>query len=219
VPFRPAALGRSCLPSGESEEMTVRPVAELLRAASDGDQTAWDELVQRYSGLLWSIARSYRLGTADSADVLQTVWLRLLEHLDRIADPERLSGWLATVARNEIHRLHRKGSRIALTDQDAALDAALEAGSGPSPGPEVPTLVAERDRELWEAFAELTERCQSLLRAVVTGHHDRDPLPYREASPELGIPVGGIGPTRMRCLATLREILHRRGISGASEVS
>jgi RNA polymerase sigma factor (sigma-70 family) len=194
--------------------MNDQGTAELVSAAAAGDQTAWDALVDRYSGLLWSIARSYRLGEADAADVLQTTWLRLLEHLDRIADPERLAAWLATVARNEIHRLHRKGSRIWLTDQDAPLDSA-----GSAPGSDLAVLVADRDRELWEAFAELTARCQELLRTVVTGSREQDPLPYRDASVELGIPVGGIGPTRMRCLASLRDALYRRGITGAPEVS
>jgi RNA polymerase sigma factor (sigma-70 family) len=187
----------------------------LMQAAARGDASAWDELVDRFSGLLWSIARSYRLGEADAADVLQTTWLRLLEHLDRIADPERLPAWLATVARNEIHRLHRRGGRFALTGDDTTFDIA----AAPVPGSDAPSLVAERDRQLWEAFAELTVRCQDLLRAVVTGGIDHDPLSYRDASAVLDIPVGGIGPTRMRCLAALRDAVNRRGISGEPEVS
>jgi RNA polymerase sigma factor (sigma-70 family) len=195
--------------------MDVLGTAELLAAAADGDPSAWDALVERFSGLLWSITRSYRLGDADAADVLQTTWLRLLEHLDRIAEPERLPAWLATVARNEIHRLHRKGGRLSLTGQDAELDAAR----GAVPGSDVSALLADRDRQLWEAFAELSVRCQELLRVVVTGVSGRDPLPYRDASAALGIPVGGIGPTRMRCLAALRGALSSRGISGEPEVS
>jgi len=190
--------------------MDVDGTAALLAAAAAGDQSAWDRLVERHSGLLWSIARSYRLGDADAADVLQTTWLRLLEHLDRIAEPERLPGWLATVARNEIHRIHRKGGRLVLTGEQATLDAV----GAPVPGSDTAALVADRNRQLWEAFAELTGRCQDLLRTVVTGGSDGEPLPYQEASAALGIPVGGIGPTRMRCLAVLREALGRRGING-----
>jgi RNA polymerase sigma factor (sigma-70 family) len=194
-------------------------IADLLDAAADGDQAAWDAIVERYSNLLWSIARSYRLGDADAADVLQTVWMRLVENLGRIADPARLAGWLATVARHEIHRMHRKGRRISLTAEDAALDAALASVAGPVPGPDVAALTADRDRRLWVAFAELSTRCQELLRTVVTGSASSEPLAYREASGALGMPVGGIGPTRMRCLTTLREIVRRHGINGEPEVS
>ncbi len=75
-------------------------VGDLLRRVIEGDQRAWDELVGRFGGLVWSIARGYRLG-ALTDDVVQTVWLRLAENCDRIRDPERLAAWLATTTRNE----------------------------------------------------------------------------------------------------------------------
>jgi RNA polymerase sigma factor (sigma-70 family) len=189
--------------------------ASLIRRAADGDQHAWDALVDRYSGLLWSIARSYRLRDADAADVLQTAWMRLLEHLERIEDPQRLGAWLATVARHEIHRLHRRSIRTVHTDNEAVLDAA----SPPVAGPDVHAVTADRDRLLWEAFAELTERCQRLLRMLVTGFGAQEALSYRDAALALGIPMGSLGPTRMRCLSDLRHAVERRGISGEPDVS
>jgi hypothetical protein len=71
-------------------------VPRLVRAAADGDARAWGQLVDRFDGLLWSICRGYRLTDEDAADAVQLTWLRLLEHLSRIRDPERLAGWLAT---------------------------------------------------------------------------------------------------------------------------
>jgi len=189
--------------------------ASLIRRAADGDQSAWNTLVERYSGLLWSIARSYRLRDADAADVLQTAWMRLLEHLNRIEDPQRLGAWLATVVRHEIHRLHRRSVRTVHTDNEAVLDAA----STPAPGPDVNAVVADRDRLLWEAFAELTERCQRLLRMLVTGFGAQEALSYRDAAVALGIPMGSLGPTRMRCLSELRHAVERRGISGEPDGS
>jgi RNA polymerase sigma factor (sigma-70 family) len=81
---------------------------ELVAAAAAGDQQAWDALVDRYASLLWSVARSYRLSAPDAADVVQTTWLRLVEHLGQIADPDRLPGWLATSARRECLRVLRR---------------------------------------------------------------------------------------------------------------
>src|ERR1700743_1021445 len=63
---------------------------ELVAAAAAGDQKAWDALVDRFTSLLWNIARQYRLSPADAADVVQTTWLRLVENLDRIAEPDRV---------------------------------------------------------------------------------------------------------------------------------
>jgi len=47
---------------------------ELLSLAAEGDQAAWNELVERFSQMVWSIARSFRLDEATAKDVSQTVW-------------------------------------------------------------------------------------------------------------------------------------------------
>jgi RNA polymerase sigma factor (sigma-70 family) len=170
---------------------------ELLAAAAAGDQHAWDALVQRHTSLLWSIARSYRLGAADAGDVVQTTWLRLLEHLDKIADPERLSGWLATTARRECIHLMRR------TDRHAESSAHLPDLPDDGPEPDAVLLRDERDAELWRALAKLDEFCQRLLRVLMA-----DPPPaYTDVAALLGIKIGSIGPTRARCLAKLRGFM------------
>ena len=189
--------------------------ASLLARAGRGDQGAWDTLVDRYNGLLWSIARSYRLRDAEASDVLQTAWMRLLEHLDRIEDPERVGSWLATVVRHEIHRLYRRSRRTVFTDDDAVLDAAV----GPSSGRDAAVVRTERDRLLWEAFAEISDRCQRLLRMLITGFGATEALSYKDAAVAMGIPMGSLGPTRMRCLSDLRLAVERRGISGEPDDS
>lgn len=83
----------------------------LVAAASRGDQAAWDAIVQRFSNLLWSIARGYRLDPIDASDVVQMTWLKLVENLDRIAEPEALASWLATTVRRECLQLIRRTSR------------------------------------------------------------------------------------------------------------
>src|SRR5579862_4969584 len=86
-------------------------VAGWLRAAAGGDAKAWDCLVERFNNLVWAVARSHRLSSADAADVSQTTWLRLVENLDRIQQPERLGAWLATTARRESLAAIRRGGR------------------------------------------------------------------------------------------------------------
>lgn len=170
-------------------------MAHLVRAAAGGDQAAWNALVDRFSGLLWATARAHRLSPTDSAEVAQTTWLKLVEHLDRIRDPERLGGWLATTARRESLRLIHHGSREFASDDVADLDTRTDPPVGAA------ILSAERDDALWKAFAALGERCQSLLRLLIA-----DPSPsYEEVSAALEMPVGAIGPTRQRCLERLRR--------------
>jgi hypothetical protein len=69
-------------------------VVVLVTRARGGDQEAWDTLVERYAPLIWSICRRHRLGDDDAADVGQAVWLRLVEQLAKVRDPNALAGWL-----------------------------------------------------------------------------------------------------------------------------
>lgn len=179
-------------------------VADAVRRAAAGDKTAWNLLVDRFSRMLWNIAIGHRLGPADAAEVVQTTWMRLLEHLDRITYPERLGGWLATTARRESLRLLRLRARESLRGDESALESGVEADTFASP--EMIALGRERDRLLWVAFARLSESCQSLLRLVVVVAPT-----YAEVAQALDMPIGSIGPTRARCLERLRRLLSEQG--------
>jgi RNA polymerase sigma factor (sigma-70 family) len=185
--------------------MTVpAAVAELLDSAAHGDQRAWNEIVDRYTNLLWSVGRSHRLDAASINDVIQTTWLRLLENMDRIRDPERLAGWLATTARREcLKLLQRSGRELLVSDGEPLIDLAEPV--------ETPIdqllLLEEQDAQLWQCFLKLTVRCQQLLRVLMAVDRPH----YAEIAESLGLPIGSIGPTRMRCLQRLRELAHENG--------
>ena len=171
---------------------------ELLAAARGGDQKAWDLLVGRFTRLVWSVARGVRLSDADAADVCQTTWLRLVEHLDAINDPNRLAGWLATTARREsIGVLRRRDREVPIFEGPDEQDEDEEQD------PERRTIEQDEHRELWNAFAGLSERCRSLLRVLAVSPLES----YAQVAAALSIPVGSIGPTRARCLDRLRARL------------
>jgi RNA polymerase sigma factor (sigma-70 family) len=173
-------------------------VAALVVRARDGDKRAWDAIVDRYAPLIWSICRRYRLSRADTDDVGQSVWLRLVDQLGQLREPEALPGWLATTTRRECGRL-LTGSR-----RREALGFALDPADIPDgdlAAAEEEVLAAERHAVLREAFAALPLRCQELLGLLITD----PPVPYAEISAKLGIPIGSIGPSRARCLDRLRE--------------
>jgi RNA polymerase sigma factor (sigma-70 family) len=181
--------------------MDDRELADVVRGAAAGDQQAWNQLVDRFSNLLWSITSAYRLSQADAADVLQTTWLRLLEHLDSVREPERVGSWLATTARRECLRVLRRTSRVLPTDDDLRLSPEPD----PTPDPEAALLQAERHQQLREALALLPEHSQRLLRIAASG------ASYEEIAAALGMPIGSIGPTRARCLERLRRHLVAAG--------
>jgi RNA polymerase sigma factor (sigma-70 family) len=175
-------------------------IVELVERVRAGDRSAWVALTDRYTNLLWSIGRGMRLTEEDAADAVQTTWLRLVERLDAIREPERVGGWLATTMRREcLGLLRRRGRQVVTDDWDAVSDDAAPIDGG--------LLREERDAALWRAFRTLDDRCQALLRILMA-----DPPPtYREVAAAFGIPIGNIGPTRMRCLGKLRTAL----LSGA----
>jgi RNA polymerase sigma factor (sigma-70 family) len=144
------------------------------------------------------------LSDADAADVVQTTWLRLVEHLGRIHEPDRVGAWLATTARRESLRVIAAGGRVSPTDQLADVPDAQS-------GPAETAVRNDRDAVLWKAFAALGERCRVLLRLLAS----EPPASYDEIAATLDMPVGSIGPTRGRCLARLRTELELRGITGA----
>jgi RNA polymerase sigma factor (sigma-70 family) len=172
-------------------------VVALVTRAADGDSSAWNEIVERYVPLVWSICTRFQLGSQDSEDVAQTVWLLLVEQLGKLREPAALPGWLATTTAREClrvvtaaHRSERLGTKL---DDAAQFVAAVVI--------EEEVLLAERNASLRAAFAELPPRCQRLLAMLLAD----PPRSYAEISATLAIPVGSIGPQRSRCLGRLRR--------------
>jgi RNA polymerase sigma factor (sigma-70 family) len=177
-------------------------VTRLVRAAGNGDQSAWNALVEEFGGLVWAVARAHRLGDADAADVVQVTWLRLVENLGALREADRIGAWLATTARREALRVLRAAQRQVPTGDDFAdqPDEHVE--------PAAELMSEERDAALWHAFRRLSARDQALLRLLTA-----DPMPpYQEISAALDMPIGSIGPTRARALERLQRELERAGL-------
>ena len=175
-------------------------VTDLVTRARKADKQAWDALVERYAPLIWSICRKYELRGADAEDVGQSVWLHLVDHLDRVRDPAALPGWLATTTRRECARV----LRAAWGPHDAGQVPSTENTSDEQVATaEEELLAAERHAALREALMGLPPCCQQLIALLI----EDPPVPYVEISARLGIPVGSIGPSRRRCLDRLRRHL------------
>lgn len=191
------------IPGGSGPVINAE-VACLVRGAADGDRGAWDKLVDRFAATVWAIARGHRLNAADAADVSQTTWLRLVENLNRIQQPERVGAWLATTARRESLRVIRLSGRQVPSGDDLELL--------PDPGPVTShdqNLIAQhRDKIMSELVDQLPTRSQLLLRLLSAD----SPLSYKDISEALGMPIGSIGPTRARALEHLRRLAAKSGI-------
>lgn len=193
-----AASGVRTLPS-PTMRSELRPV---IAAAIDGDEDAWNTIIDRFSALVWRVARSFRLNAADAADVSQITWLKVVEHLDALREPDALGAWIAVTARREALQLMRRRREIPVDDTmwtDLADDDA--------PGPGQRLLREAANRELWDAFHRLPQRCRTVLRMLVV----EPPESYAAVAAALDVPIGSLGPARGRCLETLRHELRTTG--------
>jgi RNA polymerase sigma factor (sigma-70 family) len=203
--IRPAPRqDRRMSPDDEPELSTE----DLVAAARRREPEAWAELVARYGGMVRGVVASFRLQEADAADAVQMTWLRAFERLDSVRSPDRLGGWLATIANRECLALLRR-SRWETPDETVAGDVQA---AGPSP--EASVLVAEARGAVQAAVAALPRRRQQLVHALFY-RSERD---YLSLADELGMPVGSIGPTRGRVLRALRGSLEPAGF-GATPVA
>jgi RNA polymerase sigma factor (sigma-70 family) len=173
-------------------------LAELLGSARDGDRSALNELIEALTPVLWQVARSQGLDQERAGDVVQTTWLTLLGSLSGIHTPVALTGWLITVTKREAWRL-RDAHRAEQPMEDELRDVLPDQ----SPRPDDQAVAAEQRARLWAAVGQLPDRCRKLLRIVAFVHRPD----YSQVSAALGMPRGGIGPTRGRCLAQLRALL------------
>jgi RNA polymerase sigma factor (sigma-70 family) len=181
------------------------PVGDLVRSAADGDQRAWRELVARFSGMIAAVGRRYGLSSADVNELQQTTWLRLVEHCSRIEHPERVGGWLATTARRESLQILKRASKYT-TGADELLanmpnHHAPELDAGP--------LAEERNAVLRAAWGKMKPRCRQMLSLLLAD----EGMAYKDLSELLSMPVGSIGPTRMRCLEHLKRLIAGDGLT------
>jgi RNA polymerase sigma factor (sigma-70 family) len=187
-------------PGFDDTDVADLDVARLVRRAGLGDTRAWERLVDKFGRLIWSITRDFKLRESDAADVFQTTWMRLIEHIDRIEHADRVGSWLAATARNECLRCLATHKRLVLVaEEDVVLDDRAEHGAEVDEA----LLAGERTETVRAAMAHLPQRGQRLLELLMAD----PPASYAEISDELGLPVGSIGPTRGRLLARLRDLL------------
>lgn len=182
----------------------------LLARCRAGQAAAWSVLVRRYQRLVYTVPRRAGLSEEACADVFQTVFARLLEHLDRIEDGSRVRAWLVTTAKRESLRLLEAARRVvdlagAGDDEDG--EDAFERIADPSPLPPALLEDLQEQHRLREAVDRLDPRSRQLVELLFL---QDETLPYAEIARRLGIAEGSIGPTRARVLAKLRALIEVR---------
>ena len=180
------------------QEHRADPV--LVQACLDGDERAWDTLVERYGPLVYAIARRAGLPAADADEVFQIVFTTLFRRLHALRDQRRLSSWLIATTRRECRRL--------------GTPAAGESGLGDEPAGDVGSSAAdeairwEREQQIHQALRSLDDCCRGLLTAhfLAPAATSSEAIRARPA-----MPVDITGPARARCFRKLEAALRELG--------
>jgi RNA polymerase sigma factor (sigma-70 family) len=188
----PAHAARAARPTPVGDPDLVAHV----RRAADGDPAALTWIVERFDRSLRAIVRFYRLAPHDVDDVVQATWLQFLEHGRSLREPAAVKGWLSTTARRQSLRVLQRRLREQPSD-DPALGEDMRVVD-----PCEELIAAERRAALDSAVAQLPVASRRLMTLMIA----RPGMSYEQVGEALGIPIGSIGPTRLRCISRLSHM-------------
>lgn len=176
--------------------------ARLVEACLRGDQQAWEQLIDKYKRLIYSVPFKYGASPEDAADIFQAVCIEVFNSLRHLKHIESLRAWLITVAVRQSYRWKRKQARHVELD-----GMEPEAAEGLATVPET-AQQAQQEQIVREVVEKLPPRCGQLVRMLF---FEQPPLPYTEVARRLGLATGSIGFVRGRCLERLRKMLVEAG--------
>jgi RNA polymerase sigma factor (sigma-70 family) len=181
-----------------------RTDTELVSACRSGDEQAWNELIDRYNRLIFSIPLRQGLSREEAADVFQAVCLDLVAELPKLRDPQALPAWLIRTTARKVGKWKRRNERYVPDEGDLA-------GSTPDLDALPDSLIdhCQRTQALRDGIEALPERCQAMVRMLF---FETPARPYKEVAQALGVATGSIGFMRMKCLDRLRSVLERVGL-------
>ncbi len=177
---------------------------DLVASCLQGDERAWEALIEKYKKLIYSVPLRYRFPADEAADVFQAVCVDLFKELDRLRNVEALRGWLVRVAANKCFHTKQRLGRF----EAANLDQPDQGGAALQVLPEWLDEL-ERQQTVREAMTRLQPRCREMIRMLF---FEESPRPYEEVAKELGLATGSIGFIRARCLKKLAQELQDLGM-------
>ena len=173
---------------------------DLIRACHKGQVGAWQLLLDKYERIVYSVPRKYGLSPADAADITQLTFTILVQSIDNMPEDSTLGAWLTTVARRHTWRLLQRTRRENVNTFNVEDESASALVSGDAEILEHLELTEWLDHGLLL----ISKRCRDLLSAL---YLDPEQPSYAQVAERFGMAVGSIGPTRIRCLERLRQVL------------
>lgn len=176
----------------------------LVRAAQQGDRSAFGLLYSRYSRMVHGILLS-RVPLAQVEDLVQDVFLQALPRLHSLRDVSYFPGWLAAIARNRANDFHRRAKRDVPLDEERTIaegkPPSFSTNCAPHPSAEA-HAVLDVIRSLPDAYREI------LILRFVEG------MTGPEIAALTGLTHGSVRVNLSRGMQQVRKILGRKASPG-----
>jgi len=197
--MQPILWARGSAAPGETQDASAVIDEKLvLRRIREGDQCAFQELLDHYETRIYRLALRYADSPADAEDITQEIFLGVFRNLPGFRGASSLSTWIYRVAVNHCLEYRRKRrldqvpleESLGLADSDWRGDPVKAAAKS--------ALSAQLDRAL--------ARLSPIHRDVIV-LHELQGLTYQECAEVLGLPVGTVKSRLSNAFARLRELL------------
>ena len=190
-------------PSIETAPEVTAEDERLVQGCINGDEQAWNALIDKYKRLIYSVPVRLGLDTDDASDVFQSVCVELFTNLSKLRKVQSLPSWLITIATHKCYQLHRKGRHeVELEGMEEDVTQAFAVM------PAETLQEIQQEQMVRDAIARLSPRCAQIVQMLF---FDQPPVPYSELAQRLGLATGSIGFIRGRCLGRLQKILQEMG--------
>lgn len=191
----PGAAGRCCARAVRNDGCPI-PAESILHRASAGDSNAVKELIARFGGLVWSLARRVGLPDSETEDAVHEVFTELWRNGYRYdANIASETAFVATIARRRLIDRRRRVSRQPIRQQLTEAEPARERSA-------LRTDLGEDAAKAAKAFETLSAEQQRVLRLSVY-----EGLSHELIARATGLPLGTVKTHARRGLIRLRELL------------
>jgi RNA polymerase sigma-70 factor (ECF subfamily) len=180
----------------------------LVRAAKQGDVSAFEELVRRYDRNVFRIANHITHNAEDAEDVVQEAFLKAYQNLNRFQEQSKFYTWLVRIAVNEaLMKLRRRRS-----DKTVSMDQDIETEEDT-----IPREIADWSPNPEQQFKqeELKEILQKTIQGLPAGFRtvfvlrDVEGLSTEETAEALDLSIPAVKSRLLRARLQLRERLNK----------
>lgn len=168
------------MPDASNQQMEQADTLQLISRSRAGDSIAVEELVARYSSLVYRLALSMLDDRTEADEATQDAFITAVARLDSYRGEAAFTTWLYAIALNVCRgRLRKRRTKERLM---GALQALLGPTTDEAAHPEQVVIQNEAEAALWRAVKSLNDKQREVV--ILRYYHD---LRLNEIAQTIGV--------------------------------